>query len=199
MPEPTHHPLQESTPAISGAPRTTAATAGWVPRINLTRPGTTPPSGKGATRLWYLSSQHMTLGVVTAHPSDRVLEAPPIARRFVGEPLENLVRWMGKQPGFRCQLIPTAPSPVPEHESACGVPMAPPTTPASSSNPSLQVNPHHQAAEAPRLTREDFPTGLSASSGRPRSVVGSCPELGVLPRPLPLRSPVSRPDTGVER
>ena len=97
-----------------------------------------------ATRLWYLSSRHMTLGVLTAHPGDRVLEAPPIARGFVGQPLPNLARWMGRQPGFRCELVGAGPSPVSERGRA----------------------------EVARLIAEDFPAGSSASSGRGDSVAG---------------------------
>jgi hypothetical protein len=80
----------------------------------------------------------MTLAVVTAHPSERVLEAPPIAQRFVGQPLQNLVRWMGKQPDFRCELVGINSAPVPEHEPA----------------------------QAARLVSEDFPARPSTPSGR---------------------------------
>jgi len=99
-----------------------------------------PPRAPGpgaATRLWYLSSERMTLAVVTAHPSERVLEAPPIARRFVGQPLQNLVRWMGRQPDFRCELVGIDSAPIPGHEPA----------------------------QTARLVSEDFPTGPSTPSG----------------------------------
>jgi hypothetical protein len=128
VPEPTDDPIQDT------------AHAGPTPP-----PGVAPSPGAGAaTRLWYLSSQQMTLGVVTAHPSDRVLEAPPIARGFVGQPLRNLVRWMGRQPGFSCQPIDNRRGPVPEQDPA----------------------------KAARLIAEDFPTGPSAPSGCGRSVAG---------------------------
>ena len=106
-----------------------------------------PPRAPGpgaATRLWYLSSERMTLAVVTAHPSERVLEAPPIAGRFVGQPLQNLVRWMGRQPHFRCELVGIDSAPVREHEPA----------------------------QAARLVSEDFPAGLSTPSGRWGSAAG---------------------------
>jgi hypothetical protein len=80
----------------------------------------------------------MTLAVVTAHPSERVLEAPPIAWRFVGQPLQNLVRWMGRQPGFHCEPVGIDPAPVAEHEPV----------------------------EVARLIAEDFPAGPSTPSGR---------------------------------
>jgi len=97
-----------------------------------------------AARFWYLSSQHMTLGVVSAHPSDRVLEAPPIARRFVGQPMQSLRQWMSKQPGFRCELVGTGLLPVPEHGPA----------------------------EAALLIAEDFPAAPSTPPGRGGSTAG---------------------------
>jgi hypothetical protein len=86
----------------------------------------------------------MTLAVVTAHPSERVLETPPIARRFVGQPLQNLVRWMGKQPDFRCELVGIESAPVPSHKPV----------------------------EAARLVSEDFPPGPSTPSGPWGSAAG---------------------------
>jgi hypothetical protein len=50
VPEPSDHPIQETTHAIGGTPPA----------------GTASSVGAGApARLWYLSSQHMTLGVLT--------------------------------------------------------------------------------------------------------------------------------------
>ena len=122
-----------------------------------------------ATRLWYLSSEHMTLGVLTAHPGDRVLEAPPIARGFVGQPLGNLARWMGRQPGFRCELVGAGAAPVPERG---------PT-------------------EVARLIAEDFPAAPSASSGRTDSVAGDLarPDRNLAHAHLGL----ARPDPGLTR
>jgi len=101
VPEPSDHPIQETTHAIGGTP----------PARTASSAGTGAPA-----RLWYLSSQHMTLGVLTAGVGDGVLEAPPIARGFAGKPLGNLVRWMGRQPGFRCEFVGSGPPPVPRHE-----------------------------------------------------------------------------------
>jgi len=86
----------------------------------------------------------MTLGVVTTHPSERVLETPPIAWRFVGQPLGSLVRWMGSQPEFRCQLVGIDSARVPAHEPV----------------------------EVARLVSEDFPAGPSTPSGRCGSIAG---------------------------
>ena len=129
MPEPSDDPIQDT------------ARAGPTPPA-----GVTPSPGAGAAaRLWYLSSERMTLGVLTAHPGDRVLEAPPIARGFVGQPLRNLARWMRRQPGFRCELVGAGPPPVSERG-------------------------HTDVA---RLIAEDFPAGSSAPSGRGDSIAGN--------------------------
>jgi hypothetical protein len=129
VPEPSDHPIQETTHAIGGTPPG----------------GTASSAGAGApARLWYLSSQHMTLGVLTAGLGDGVLEAAPIAQGFVGQPLGNLVRWMGRQPGFRCEFVGSGPPPVPRHEPA----------------------------EAARLIAEDFPAGRSGSTGPGPSIAG---------------------------
>lgn len=50
-------------------------------------------------RWWWLSSNRMTIAIRTV--DDRVVSAPPIARKFVGQPSKALVRWMRKQGGFR--------------------------------------------------------------------------------------------------
>jgi hypothetical protein len=34
-----------------------------------------------------------------------IVAAPPIARKFIGQPSANLGRWLRKQPGFRCQKL----------------------------------------------------------------------------------------------
>lgn len=47
----------------------------------------------------YLSSKRMTVAVRSK--AGVVCEAPPIVRRFIGQPLGDLMGWMSKQPGFR--------------------------------------------------------------------------------------------------
>jgi hypothetical protein len=34
-----------------------------------------------------------------------IVAAPPIVRKFIGQPATNLGRWLRKQPGFRCQKL----------------------------------------------------------------------------------------------
>jgi hypothetical protein len=34
-----------------------------------------------------------------------IVAAPPIARKFIGQPSTNLGRWLRQQPDFRCQKL----------------------------------------------------------------------------------------------
>ena len=51
-------------------------------------------------RSYWLSTERMTV-VVDADARGVIVWAPPIVRRFVGQPLDNLIGWMRRQPGFR--------------------------------------------------------------------------------------------------
>jgi len=53
---------------------------------------------------WWLSTERMTV-LVDVDDSDMVVRGPPIVRKFVGQPLTNLVRWLQKQPGFIGQEV----------------------------------------------------------------------------------------------
>lgn len=56
-----------------------------------------------------LSSLRMTLAVdVDEHSTIRA--AAPVARKFVGQPLAHLVRWMRQQGGFEIQQIHPLPT-----------------------------------------------------------------------------------------
>ena len=55
-------------------------------------------------RLFFLSSRKMTVGV-HVDPKDRIVKAPPIVRKFVGQPLSNLTGWMQQQGDFRMEEI----------------------------------------------------------------------------------------------
>jgi hypothetical protein len=48
---------------------------------------------------WWLYTERMT--VVVRVDNGLVVEAPPIVRKFIGQPQENLLRWLSFQPGFR--------------------------------------------------------------------------------------------------
>jgi hypothetical protein len=55
--------------------------------------------------MWYwLSSNRMTVGV-EVDEDDIIEDTPPIVRKFRGQPLANLARWMGWQGGFRMQKL----------------------------------------------------------------------------------------------
>ena len=51
------------------------------------------------TTSWWLSSETMTVQV--DEENDVVVDAAPIVRKFIGQPMINLVRWMKRQGGFR--------------------------------------------------------------------------------------------------
>lgn len=53
--------------------------------------------------MWYwLSNERMTV-LVKVDEDDKIRTFPPIARRFVGQPLENLALWMNEVEGFRIE------------------------------------------------------------------------------------------------
>lgn len=53
--------------------------------------------------MWYwLSNVKMTVAV-RINEDDKIVEAPPIVKRFTGQPLENLALWMNKKDGFRIE------------------------------------------------------------------------------------------------
>jgi hypothetical protein len=49
-------------------------------------------------RRYWLSSLKMTVGATTV--AGVITETAPITRKFVGQPLENLVVWMRRQGGY---------------------------------------------------------------------------------------------------
>jgi hypothetical protein len=53
-------------------------------------------------RTYWLSSQKMTV-TVEVDANGRITKTPPIVARFKGQPIANLIRWMGKQPSFFVQ------------------------------------------------------------------------------------------------
>lgn len=52
---------------------------------------------------WWLSTKRMTVAVEVR--DGRIVTAPPIVRRFIGQPSKNLGAWMRKQPGFRVERL----------------------------------------------------------------------------------------------
>lgn len=50
---------------------------------------------------YYLSSKAMTVGIVTK--DGLIVEAPPIAKKFIGQSLNNLIDWMAKQGDLRVE------------------------------------------------------------------------------------------------
>lgn len=54
---------------------------------------------------WWLSTERMTGHVRVRNGRVCADQCTPIWRKFVGQPLTNLVRWLRKQPGFRGQYL----------------------------------------------------------------------------------------------
>ena len=58
---------------------------------------------------YWLSSERMTISVEVevsyenGFDEEMVVWTPPIARKFIGQPLGNLIGWMTKQGGFRME------------------------------------------------------------------------------------------------
>ncbi len=49
---------------------------------------------------WWLSTTRMTV-LVECDEQDIITATPPIVRKFIGQPIDNLIAWMKKQPGLR--------------------------------------------------------------------------------------------------
>lgn len=59
-------------------------------------------------RVFWLSTKKMTLQVVAREREDGrlvLVEAAPICKKFIGQPMANLVRWMQCQGGFMMKEI----------------------------------------------------------------------------------------------
>lgn len=55
------------------------------------------------TEIYWLSCSKMTVRVDVR--DGVIIDAAPVVRKFVGQPLENLTRWMWKLGGFKRELI----------------------------------------------------------------------------------------------
>lgn len=55
---------------------------------------------------WWFSSTALTIQVIAERGEIlHIVNAGPAARKFVGQPLANLERWMQQQGGFRSSLM----------------------------------------------------------------------------------------------
>lgn len=81
--------------------------AGPVP-VTTQQPTTTAPPAaarvQGDATPWWLSTERMTI-CVDVDAAGIIVAAPPIARKFIGQPATNLGNWLRRQPGFRCQKL----------------------------------------------------------------------------------------------
>ena len=58
---------------------------------------------------YWLSSRAMTIEITvapTGYNNQKVVtDAPPIAKKFIGQPMGNLVNWMQRQGGFKMREL----------------------------------------------------------------------------------------------
>jgi hypothetical protein len=54
--------------------------------------------------VWWLSNTSMTVRVVV-NEHGAVVESAPIVQKFIGQPLQNLTKWMNRRPGFTASVI----------------------------------------------------------------------------------------------
>lgn len=50
-------------------------------------------------KFWWISNEKFTV-MVEVDDKMNIIEAPPIVRKFIGQPIENLLSWAAKFPGF---------------------------------------------------------------------------------------------------
>lgn len=55
-------------------------------------------------RFYWLTTEQMTV-LVVCNPMGVVIETPPIIHRFIGQPFDNLLFWLQKQPGFQFEEL----------------------------------------------------------------------------------------------
>ncbi len=53
---------------------------------------------------YWLSSEKMTV-LVKTDENETIIDSPPIVKRFRGQAIRNLVRWMRTQGGFRAEVL----------------------------------------------------------------------------------------------
>lgn len=53
---------------------------------------------------WWLSSLRMTIWAETNNKYT-ITRTAPIGRKFIGQPLKNLAKWMNKQGGFKWKKL----------------------------------------------------------------------------------------------
>jgi len=56
---------------------------------------------------WQMSANKMTFWCRTSNTDgNKIIDAAPIARKFIGQPLDNLKRWLSAQGGFIYEKLP---------------------------------------------------------------------------------------------
>jgi len=55
-------------------------------------------------KYYFLSTTRMTV-LVETNREEKITSAPPITKKFIGQPISNLIYWMKKQPGFYMEIL----------------------------------------------------------------------------------------------
>jgi len=55
-------------------------------------------------KAYWLSSNKMTV-IVEVNHRGIIVKAAPIVRKFLGQPISNLIKWMKRQGGFKQELL----------------------------------------------------------------------------------------------
>ena len=53
--------------------------------------------------MYWLSTNKMTVMVET-DDKEIIKDSPPIVRKFIGQPINNLINWLKKQDGFQMKV-----------------------------------------------------------------------------------------------
>lgn len=59
-------------------------------------------AAKSITYSYWVSSTKYTVTVLVI--DDKVVWSPPLTKKFVGQPIQNLLNWFGKQKGFTYEI-----------------------------------------------------------------------------------------------
>ena len=71
-----------------------------------------PPPPNDNDGFWWLSTTFATFGVTVKDGRVTREKSAPISTRFAGQPFQNLLVWLGKDPGFASKLLRAPGDPV---------------------------------------------------------------------------------------
>jgi len=60
------------------------------------------------TVVWWVSSRRMTVQVESNRTTGVIVKTAPVVRKFAGQPIHNLFKWMRQQGGFQKVRLPVS-------------------------------------------------------------------------------------------